>query len=137
MFSEKLKNIIIDFLSGKIPNLDGIYIYGSFASNKQTPKSDIDIAFLSETKIDSYEKWKNQEKLAVLLDRDVDLVDLKDASVVLRIEVVNNGILILEKNKYKIDSFEMTTYSMYADLNETRIDILNDFKNRYGRNPDS
>jgi uncharacterized protein len=114
----------------------GIYIFGSFADNRLTPESDIDIAFLTWEKISAVEKWKIQEEMASLLDIDIDLVDLKDASVVLRAEVVENGTRIYTENKYECDNFEVTTYSMYADLNETRKDMLNDIEEKYGRNSD-
>ena len=126
--TSKLEIKIIDFLKKRIPAVVGIYIYGSYAANEMTPESDIDIAFFAEEKITPVEKWKIQEKLAALLDLDVDLVDLKEATTILRSEVVEKGILIYSANKYKMDHFEMTTYSMYADLNETRVDILNDYK---------
>ncbi len=127
---------ITEFLKKKIPGLLGIYIYGSFAENRLRPDSDIDIAFLTWEKISAVDKWKIQEELASLLDIDIDLVDLKDASVVLRAEVVENGTRIYTQNEYECDNFEVTTYSMYADLNETRKDILNDIEEKYGRNSD-
>ena len=127
---------ITEFLKMKIPGLLGIYIFGSFADNRLRPDSDIDIAFLTWEKISSVEKWKIQEELASQLDIDIDLVDLKDASVVLRAEVVENGVRIYTENEYECDNFEVTTYSMYADLNETRKDILNDIEEKYGRNSD-
>lgn len=128
MNKKETEKKIAEFLKKKIPELLGIYIYGSFAENRLTPDSDIDIAFLTRKKISAVEKWKIQEELASLLDIDIDLVDLKDASVVLRAEVVENGTRIYTKNEYECDNFEVTTYSMYADLNETRKDILNDIE---------
>jgi len=100
------------------------------------PESDIDVAFLSFQKLLPVKKWKIQEGLASLLDRDIDLVDLKNATVVLRAEIVENGIRIYTGNKFECDNFEVTTYSMYADLNESRIHILNDLKEKYGRDSD-
>lgn len=127
---------IIDFLKKEIPEIVSIYIYGSFANNTSNSESDIDIGFLTNGKISSLKKWEIQEKLAADLDKDVDLVDLKDASVILKTEVIENGKLIYTSDSYKTDYFEMTTYSMYADLNESRMDILNDFKEKYGRDSD-
>ena len=97
-------------------------------------ESDIDIAFLTFQKISPVEKWEAQEELASILNRDIDLVDLKNATIILRAEVIEKGKLIFSADSYQIDYFEMTTYSMYADLNETRMDILTDFKERYGLN---
>lgn len=136
MNKKQTEKKITEFLKVKIPSLLGIYTFGSFADNRLTPESDIDIAFLTWEKFSAVEKWKIQEELASLLDIDIDLVDLKDASVVLRVEVVENGTRIYTGNEYECDNFEVTTYSMYADLNETRKDILNDFKKKYGRNSD-
>jgi len=53
---------------------------------------------------------------------------LKDANVVLRKEIVEKGKLLYSSDQYKTESFEMTTLSMYLDLNETRKNILNDYK---------
>ncbi|MFW5773902.1 MAG: type VII toxin-antitoxin system MntA family adenylyltransferase antitoxin [Tangfeifania sp.] len=128
MDKKQTEKKITEFLKRKIPGLLGIYIYGSFAENRMRPDSDIDIAFLTWKKISAIDKWKIQEELASLLDNDIDLVDLKDASVVLRAEVVENGTRIYTENEYECDNFEVTTYSMYADLNETRKDILNDIE---------
>lgn len=128
MDKKQTEKKITEFLKRKIPELLGIYIYGSFAEYRMRPDSDIDIAFLTWKKISAIDKWKIQEELASLLDNDIDLVDLKDASVVLRAEIVENGTRIYTENEYECDNFEVTTYSMYADLNETRKDILNDIE---------
>ena len=126
---------IIDFLREKIPELLGIYVFGSYANNTSTTESDIDIAFLTYCKISAVQKWEIQEGLASVLNIDVDLIDLKDASTVLRSEVIEKGKLIYAVDSIEIGQFEMTTYSMYADLNESRMDILTDFREKYGRNP--
>lgn len=130
------EHIIIDFLQKKLSGIFAIYLYGSYASNLANADSDVDIAFLTEDKISAVQKWKIQEELAAKIDIDVDLVDLKDASVVLRKEIVEKGKLIYSSDKYKTESFEMTTFSMYLDLNETRKHILNDYEEKYGLNPD-
>jgi len=116
---------IIEFLKERIPKLVGIYIFGSYADNSATPASDIDIAFLTFSKVSAVEKWKIQEELASILDIDIDLVDLKDATVILRAEVVEKGKLIYSADSYQVDYFEMTTYSMYADFKESRMRIFN------------
>lgn len=115
----------------------GIYLFGSYAENRVTRESDIDVAFLTLEKIDSVQKWRIQEKLASQLNMDVDLVDIKDASVILRTEIVENGIRIYTGDSFQCDNFDVTTYSLYTDLNESRIHILNDIKEDYGRNSDT
>lgn len=133
---KKTEILITEFLKDHIPGLIAIYIFGSVADNSATPHSDIDIAFLTFQKISPVEKWKIQEKLASELNQDVDLIDLKDATTILQTEVVENGKLIYSVDPYQVNHFEMITYSMYADLNESRQDILNDYKEKYGRDSD-
>jgi predicted nucleotidyltransferase len=136
MLDKKSEIRIVEFLRQKIKNLSGLYLFGSYATEMHTSRSDLDIAFLTSEKIPAVDRWKIQEELASLIDIDIDLVDLKEASVILRAEVVENGKRIYTGNAYACDYFEMVTYSLYADLNESRMDILNDIKEKYGRNPD-
>lgn len=130
---KKTEILIIEFLKDQIPGLIAIYIFGSMADNSATPESDIDIAILTFQKISAVEKWKIQEELASKLKQDVDLIDLKDATTILRTEVVENGKLIFSGDSYQVNHFEMITYSMYSDLNESRQDILTDYNEKYGR----
>ena len=129
------EDIIIEFLQKHLTGVYALYLYGSFASGVATTESDVDLAFLSDEQISNVDKWKVQEKLAAELNKDVDLVNLKDASTVLRKEIVEKGNLLYSSDRYKTESFEMTTLSMYMDLNESRKDILNDYKEEYGRDP--
>nr|WP_319573461.1 nucleotidyltransferase domain-containing protein [uncultured Draconibacterium sp.] len=122
------KDIIVDFLQKHLARVHSVYLYGSFAKGVAPPENGIDVAFLSEAQITNVAKWKIQEKLAAALNKDVYLVNLKDANVVLRKEIVEKGKLLYFSDQYKTKSFEMTTLSMYLDLNETRKNILNDYK---------
>jgi len=133
ILKKKTEILIAEFLKDQIPGLIAIYIFGSMADNSATPESDIDIAFLTFRKISAVEKWKIQEELASKLNQDVDLIDLKNATTILRTEVVEKGKLIFSGDSYQVNHFEMTTYSMYADLNESRQDILTDYNEKYGR----
>jgi predicted nucleotidyltransferase len=136
ILKKKTEILITDFLKDHIPGIIAIYIFGSMADNSATQESDIDIAFLTFQKISAVEKWKIQEELASNLNQDVDLIDLKDATTILRTEVVEKGKLIFSGDSYQVNHFEMITYSMYADLNESRQDILTDYKEKYGRDSD-
>lgn len=132
----RLEIQIIEKLKREISGLLGIYLFGSYVDNSMMRESDIDIAFLTSANISKVEKWRIQENLAAELDRNIDLVDLREASVVLRSEIVEKGKRIYSSDVFACENFEVTTYSLYSDLNETRIDILNDYKKLYGRNSD-
>ena len=122
---------IIQILSAAIPNLEGIYLFGSYASGAATAGSDVDLAFLSDhPSVDPLRRWKLQEQLAGFLNKDVDLIDLQTATTVLRFEIITAGRRIFCPDEYFCDSFEMVAYSMYQHLQEERKEILEDIFKR-------
>jgi len=71
-----------------------------------------------------------QERLADQLHSDVDLVDLRAASTVMRAQVLASDRVLYEADTNVRQRFEMHALSMYADLNETRAAILKDIHRR-------
>jgi uncharacterized protein len=66
----------------------------------------------------------------------VDLVDLRNVSTVLRLQVVMKGEILYEVSEAKRQFFAMQVLSAYALLNEERRGILEDLEKRgsfYGR----
>ena len=53
-----------------------IYLFGSGAKNRLRDDSDIDIAFLTDDEIDSYECFMKAQELADIFSREVDLINL-------------------------------------------------------------
>jgi predicted nucleotidyltransferase len=113
------KDMIIKHLSMLQPKL--IIIFGSYAKDRQHTKSDLDIAFLSDSTINSYKRWLLAQNIAIELDIDVDLVDLSCVNDVLRFEIVSNGIVILNDG---MDNFLDRSYTNYFQLNDDRGEIL-------------
>ncbi|MFW5787452.1 MAG: type VII toxin-antitoxin system MntA family adenylyltransferase antitoxin [Halanaerobiales bacterium] len=127
MLSGEKKTIIIDFLKEKLsPEL--IYIFGSYANNNERKNSDIDIAFLTKKEIDEYKLFLLAQKLAEKLQKKVDLIDIKKASTVFKVQIIQ-GELIFNSDNYKKMSFELKTFREYTKLNEERKEIL---ANRWG-----
>lgn len=87
-------NKIIQFLNENIkPNL--VYLFGSGANEIFREDSDIDIAFISDINKTDYEIFMLAQKLADMLKRDVDLIDLKKASYMN--DVILNKISVIER----------------------------------------
>ncbi|MBI5346703.1 MAG: nucleotidyltransferase domain-containing protein [Chlamydiae bacterium] len=105
-----------------------IYLFGSFASNTQRQDSDLDLAILSDEKIDKIKLWELAQKIAVKIQRDVDLIDLKNASTVFQFQIFNEGKLIFCTDQIKLDFFINTTDALYLDLNEWRKEMIEDIK---------
>ncbi len=84
-------------------NIAAAYLYGSYATEKNTHKSDVDIAILMELEKTSTERFsvRNQIRsdLSRLLRKDVDLVIMNEAGETLLLEILTRGKLIFEKNR--------------------------------------
>lgn len=102
------------------------YLFGSRAREQANQQSDWDIAILTETPNDSVTIWELAQQLASVLDSNVDLIDLSNASTVMRMQVVSDGVLLFG-NEYDADVFAVQTYSMYGSLQSARQAIVQDF----------
>ena len=101
-----------------------IYLFGSHGTGSQHPASDIDIAFLPQRHAGAMEVFHTAGLLSQQLGAEVDLVDLTQASTVLRKEILRTGETIGIHNNLALQTFEMLTRSDYARLNEERHECL-------------
>lgn len=122
---EIIKNILSDALA---PSL--IYIFGSISKDKMRKDSDIDIAILTDRQIDEYKLFILSQKLADVLKREVDLVDLRKASSVFKVQIIKTGKLIYNSDNLRKMYFQMRAMRDYALLNEERMEIINKIKSR-------
>jgi uncharacterized protein len=120
---------IVQFLVKKI-NPYVIYLFGSEAQQQARQDSDIDLAFLSERTLSHYERFMIAGELAAILNCDVDLVDLKEATTVFQAQVVGKGKVLYCADDDKKAQFEMKVFKEYAKLNEERAEILERIRKR-------
>lgn len=121
------KNEIIEFLNKNI-KLNLIYIFGSFAKGEGREDSDIDIAIHTFEKIDSYELFIMANELSFLVKRDVQIIDLSEASTVFKAQIVGTGELIYCLDENLRTEFEIRSFKDYVKLNEERQVILESIK---------
>jgi len=79
----------------QFPSIKLAIIFGSIASNRETPYSDIDLAILTNTLIDTKQKIQMIEALATATGRTIDLIDLRAAGQPLLGQIISNGTRIL------------------------------------------
>ena len=115
---------IVRITRDAIPDLIAIYQFGSTVAGETHPQSDIDLAVLAPQALDPVRRFDLQERLAQALRRDVDLVDLRAASTVMRMQVISRGTGLAVFDVGEKERFETHTYSAYARLNEERKAIL-------------
>jgi len=115
---EAVKSFLIKELQAEL-----IYLFGSYAKGNARPDSDLDLAFLSSKEIDDYQRFLTAQKLASKLNIEVDLIDLKKASTVFKVQIIQ-GRLLYAEDKLQQQEFEMLALKKYARLNEERKEII-------------
>lgn len=120
---EGIKSILIPELS---PYL--IILFGSTAKGGERKSSDVDLAILGGQSKSMYELFMIGQKVASLLDREVDLVDLNNATTVMQMQIVHYGKVLYCSNANERIKFEVKVYKMYARLNEEREVVLRAIK---------
>jgi uncharacterized protein len=126
-----------DILEGKVMDLLKerlkpiiIYVFGSYAAGELREDSDIDIAFISDENLATYEVFMLAQEIADMLGREVDLVDLKNSSTVFKVEVVGKGTILFCSDEVRKVEFQMRALKDYAILNEDRQVVLDAIKKR-------
>lgn len=117
-------NAQIEYIRQSVPGLIALYRFGSQAKGTAHPNSDVDLAVLARNPLPNMRRFELAQELATQLHRDVDLVDLRTASTVMRMQVISTGECLASQDEPARREFEMYAYSDYARLNEERRDII-------------
>lgn len=120
-------NRLLEIIESSTGPIQALYLFGSAASNHADPDSDVDLAILTGNALTDRQRWALSQDLAVELGRDVDLVDLRTASTVMRSQVLSSGRKLYQRaDDPAIEVFEDFAFADYARLNEERAKILAD-----------
>lgn len=129
MLTEEMQNQIIEHIQSTL-HADFIILFGSFAKGTQREDSDLDIAFFSKQEITPYERFVLASELAEVVDREVDLVDIRQIDTVFTMQIFSQGIPIYIEDPDQFYIQRMRAYSMYLALNEQRAPIIESIKER-------
>ena len=116
--------VVLRLLRDRIGDPIVLYRFGSSVAGALRAESDLDYALLATRPLEAIERFELQEDVARALGRSVDLVDLRHASAVLRMQVVASGVAVAVGDAVEAERFEILTYASYARLNEERRAIL-------------
>ena len=133
--NSKNKHAIVTILKQNIPMLQALYIFGSHVDGTATDKSDIDIAYLAAKPLDNVARWELSQKLALLLSRDIDLIELSQTNTIFRYQILSTAERIYGEG-YEVESFETLAYSFYLRFQEERkpiVDAIMENKSVFGR----
>lgn len=119
---------LVQLILNTWPDTQAIYLFGSWGTEYERPQSDVDIAVLlpalQAKKAGSLILTDLHYALQSLLNREVDLINLRQAPTVLQKEVVMAGRRIYCIPGTVVDEFELLVIALYQKLNEERAGIL-------------
>jgi predicted nucleotidyltransferase len=116
---------VVDHLRRRFPDAIAIYLFGSVASGEAGPESDVDLALLNDGKIDPVALWDVAGELANIVDRHVDLVDLRMASTVLQHQILTKGRRLFARD-VRAGIYEAFILSEKTALDERNAGLLAD-----------
>lgn len=113
-----------------------VYIFGSTASGRSRPNSDIDIAVLVDSALIAGDLFEYRLHLIAALQdllkrADVEAVLLNQAPPVLAHNVVSKGRLVFERSRSARIRFQIQTFNLYVDTKPMRDLHLKLLKRRY------
>lgn len=127
---QTLLDKLVEHIRRELPAVIAIYLFGTWGGPHQRKDSDVDLAVLPNTPLDAVACWELAQRLAAEAGKDVDLVNLRTASTVLRAQVVAGGDRLYCADQNRCAEFEDFVFSDYARLNEERKGILEDIQRR-------
>jgi uncharacterized protein len=115
-----IRGAVVECVSAK-PEVLAAYIFGSVATGRTRPNSDVDIAVLLRDNIRPSAMFRFRLRLitelgSVLYHPDVDVVILNEAPPLLAHRVLSKGKLVFERSASARIRFQVMTANRYADL---------------------
>lgn len=128
---ENLINKIKEYLL-KNENVIAIILFGSYARKTENVNSDIDIAIKLNKEISKKELFQLKLNLEDLVNKDVDLLNLDEIADGIRYEILINGETLYARNEFYFELYKLQMYREYLELNESRMQIIENLKNGDG-----
>jgi uncharacterized protein len=121
---------IIGLIVTAFPDVQAIYLFGTYATQAFRPDSDVDIAILLPPKqakeVGFLGMSALRSQLEEVLKRTVDLINLRHVPTILQIEALKADRQIYCADEYASAEFEMLSLSFYQKLNAERAEIIQD-----------
>lgn len=113
---EKITKIVRDLVSS---DAAFVYLYGSFAAGTNHPESDVDLGiYFKDIPLDR--QLELRKRLICSFPIDVDLVDLRRADPIIVMQIIANGVVILQNDSMAHAQFVSQRLAEYFDLKRSR-----------------
>ena len=117
--SAELERRLVEFFGTHAEDAAAVYLFGSAARGTSRPDSDVDVGILfRETPASTFDAqpYGLAADLESHLGQRVDVVVLNSAAADLRIRVLRDGHLIVDRDKSRRIAFEVRTRNEFFDL---------------------
>jgi uncharacterized protein len=119
---------IVQTVLRQYPDTQVIYSFGSYGTEDEWSDSDVDMALLLPPEQAKANRMLAMSslcaELGLLLEKPVDLINLRGVSTVFQKEIIASGRRIHTGNAYAADEFEMLVLSFFQKLSQERAEIL-------------
>jgi predicted nucleotidyltransferase len=112
-----LQEAITDYFKVNVSGITAVYLFGSQASGKTIPRSDVDIAVLFDRRDPDFISSRIEEillQLPELLRKDVHPLAMNFASEALLKQIFGKGRCLLVADSRKFAEFKMVAYARIA-----------------------
>lgn len=127
--STAMPDAVLQVLRHRFPDALAFYLFGSQATGQANADSDVDLAVLLPGYANAQQLWNTATELASVLDRHVDLLDLRAASTVMQHQVLTTGQR-LWGDALAAGLFECFVLTEKLHLDEARAGLLRDIAER-------
>lgn len=118
MDKEKVIKTLAEYFKD-IENDEAVYLFGSFAKNKDRKHSDIDIAVLFSAEMNMIDRFEQKlrfiSELEDIFHRKVDVVDLDSADPFFVHKIMEEKVLVYNKNIERRVDFEVKSRKDFFD----------------------
>ena len=110
---------IINFAKAH-PIISAIYLFGSYAAGHPRLRSDIDLGILFINDVDGFKRINVETEISNLLNKDVDLIDMRKSSPFLRHQIYKYGQVIYHDGSDFPFEFRANSIRDYLDTDYLR-----------------
>ena len=120
---------IVAAVRAVLPDVEAVYLFGSFATGEQNDSSDLDLAVAMPSRLKALQLWDASSAIAEKLNIDVDLLDMKAVDTVVQHQVLTTGRRIFGEG-LPLDLYETYILSAMTSLEELRAPLIADILQR-------
>ena len=121
---------VADAVRSILPSARAAWLFGSAASGRWQPGSDIDIAVDMPEPMTSNDRWEAAQVLAAKLGADVDLLDFRRLHTVMQVQILGSGQLLFTKDNAATASYGGFVYTEYQHMQRWRQPMLRQLADR-------